>query len=156
MTNTEMNEKPQWQSDEERVALINAMPTEVYDEMMETKFPSMLGHVRSGFDVPQGWQALVHDLCVQLQYIRLRCGIDFEVTQVKSKLAGLRFYYAVVGPKAGVADEDHAAAVSVVRSLVAYAEHKSYYLCEVCGAPGHKTSTGHWISTLCDKHGAAT
>lgn len=59
---------------------------------------------------------------------------NFQVTQIKEKFGGLRFYYGGGNDK--------------VFKLTQKAENKSYKICESCGKPGKPNSDG-WIITLC-------
>lgn len=56
--------------------------------------------------------------------------------QVKSKLAGLRFYMT--------------SGTDEMYKLIHDAEEKSYHICEVCGAGGKLRDDRYWIETLCD------
>jgi len=60
-----------------------------------------------------------------------------EVSQIKSKYAGLRYYIH------GATDE--------MDKLINEAERKSYTTCEECGSPGSLISIRMWYYTLCPK-----
>ncbi len=81
-----------------------------------------------GIECGRGWAALYEPL------LKLAEERDVPVAQVKEKFGGLRFYTYRV-------DE-------VLDAAIQEAEKKSFETCEVCGAPGHMTSTG-WLKTLC-------
>lgn len=89
--------------------------------------PFPLEHVTSC--VGKGWEELVTDLYRTCQYY------DVDITQVKEKFGGLRFY---VG-----------AAPSFVHNKIAYYDYKSYRICENCGNPG-EPNNARWIKTLCN------
>ena len=148
---TEETKQP-WKVEQERRAAINAMPGEEYDKMMETKFPGMLGDVRCGFSVPQGWQALVHDLCAKLDYLCRTCGTSIVVDQVKEKFAGLRFYYHQEAADDDVSDEDAAMLSKCLGDVIHQAERTSEYTCELCGEDGQCAKVHGWMHTLCTKH----
>jgi len=59
-----------------------------------------------------------------------------EATQVKEKLAGLRFYVQ------GGNDE--------IYNYISFAESMSYKTCECCGNPGYLCDNRGWYKTLCD------
>jgi len=87
---------------------------------------------RRYFDIDDGWLPLVKELISKL----IALGWDKQLSQVKEKWGGLRFYI-----NSG-SDEVHA--------LILEYENKSGHICEMCGEPGKtgKTNTG-WIKTLC-------
>ena len=111
-----------------------------------------------GFDCDDGWYTILDTMCGIIQhhidyseetYKRQQEKLyDWETeivppcpqvvaVQVKEKFGGLRFYYDG-GDK-------------FVRGVVTMADALSNKTCEVCGAPGSKTSGG-WIKTLCETH----
>ena len=88
-----------------------------------------------------GWYWLVDNLCRTIQsYLKhndIENKIQIEVTQVKEKYGGLRFYYQG-GDK-------------LIDGMVWLAENLSYKICEQCGATEGVTQTKGWIVTLCPK-----
>lgn len=62
--------------------------------------------------------------------------IPLNITQIKEKFGGLRFYYYG-------GDEE-------VRGMVRLAESLSYHICEHCGSTKNVTQTKGWIKTLCE------
>ena len=62
----------------------------------------------------------------------------WKVSQLKEKYGGLRLY-------SHGAPED-------VEALIDAAEHLSEHVCDVCGAPGKKSSDSGWITTRCEEH----
>jgi len=101
-----------------------------------------------GWDIGPGWTHLVSDLDRAVHEIIP----DLQVTQVKEKFGGLRYYYTVpTGTPPEAADE--------VFALVRKAEADSLHICEQCGAEGAYPGTdrppgqgGGWILTLCKSH----
>jgi hypothetical protein len=86
--------------------------------------------------VGKGWHPLLERLWNDL----LAVGWKGEVSQVKEKFGGLRFYAG------GTTD-------SMLKRILA-AEEESLHICDVCGAPGKTGSWGgHWWLTLCPIHG---
>lgn len=90
-----------------------------------------------GFECGDGWFPLILKLCEDLEPL-----VDnrFEVTQVKEKYGGLRFYY--YGIAKDPSDNER------IVSIVAAAEEKSYETCEICGRKAKQRGRG-WISTEC-------
>ena len=78
-----------------------------------------------------GWNCLIDPLIRRCK----REGV--QITQIKQKFGGLRFYVAY-------ADDSLEAAIMD-------AENLSYSICEVCGNPG-RLRDGSWLFTLCDEH----
>lgn len=66
---------------------------------------------------------------------------SFEVTQVKEKFGGLRYYFQWNKTPTDGADKE-------IDALVDAAESLSYQTCEECSAPGKPNEEG-WIKTLC-------
>lgn len=92
-------------------------------------------------DVNAGWLPIVVDL--HRSILRLDPE-DYQVTQIKEKFGGLRFYYSV--------NKEYSMAVA---ELVRTAEKTASETCEVCGAPGHLRTERAWLLTLCDRHNTA-
>jgi hypothetical protein len=115
-----------------------------YDEMKE--FLESIGGLENGFftdqppitdphffGVKEGWFQLIKDLIVDLN----KMGWDKQVTQVKEKFGGLRFYIN--------------SGESEIHQRILQAETESYNICEICGEQG-KPRTNGWYQTLCDSH----
>ena len=98
-----------------------------------------------GFECGSGWFNIIDTLCEAIQHhvdwkSRLMSTEErecFQVTadQVKEKFGGLRFYYSG-------GDEE-------IRGMVDMAELMSHKICELCGSPGIKRSSG-WVVVRCD------
>ena len=116
---------------------------EVFAKKMETAYPKMFAEPYGGFAVGAGWYPILETLCANIQsHIdwRVKQGKDIaqvEVSQIKEKFGGLRFYYS------GGDDE--------ISGMVRMAEAWADIACEDCGAAGKRRSGG-WIRTLCDRH----
>lgn len=85
------------------------------------------------FEVEEGWYPLIKELIVDL----IELGWDKEVTQVKEKFGGLRFYVN------RESDE--------MFKRIQKAESDSYLTCEVTGKPGKIRTDIGWHRTLCDE-----
>ena len=116
---------------------------EVFANKMETTYPKMFAGKYGGFAVGAGWWPIIETLCANIQsHIdwRVKQGQEIaqvEVSQIKEKFGGLRFYYS------GGDDE--------ISGMVRMAEAWADIACEECGGIG-KRRDGGWIRTLCDKH----
>jgi hypothetical protein len=114
-----------------------------FHDYMESKYPKIFTEGHLGLCVGPGWYPILDALCNQIQtYInwKNRDGevvSQVEVSQIKEKFGGLRFYY----------DGGDDFVDALVRMAEAWAENT----CEVCGAPGEARGGG-WIKTLCDTH----
>ena len=82
--------------------------------------------------VGPGWKSILKSLIKDL----LAKGWSGEVSQVKEKFGGLRFYCESDGAP-GIYDR------------ISQAEDESFKICEYCGAPGESRDLP-WIKTLCD------
>ncbi len=90
-----------------------------------------------GIGCGDGWYDIIDDLCTELTTYADEKRLDPVVAiQVKSKLAGLRFYVA------GADKEAH--------QIIAKYERMSYKICEQCGCEGDRKSSEYWIHTMCD------
>lgn len=86
------------------------------------------------FDVQVGWYPLIKNLIDEL----INLGWDKQVTQVKEKFGGLRFYIN------GGSDEMY--------NKITEAEKLSHETCELCGKKGELRTKIRWFTTLCDEH----
>jgi hypothetical protein len=86
------------------------------------------------FECHEGWYPLIQELIEDL----IKLGWNKQVTQVKEKFGGLRFYIND-GSKE-------------IHDRITEAETKSYSICEMCGEPGEIRRDIGWYRTLCDSH----
>jgi len=86
------------------------------------------------FQCHQGWYPLIQKLIEDI----IELGWDKQVTQVKEKFGGLRFYIN--------------SASSEVHDRITEAERESYTICEMCGSSGELRQDIGWHRTLCDHH----
>jgi NMD protein affecting ribosome stability and mRNA decay len=85
------------------------------------------------FPVGEGWRPLVEKLVDDITAI----DPTIEISQIKEKFGGLRFYVW------GATEE--------IFDLIEKAEEESYKICENCGTRENVTTKGGWILTLCDE-----
>lgn len=85
------------------------------------------------FEIEEGWYPLIKELITDL----IAMGWDKEVTQVKEKFGGLRFYVN------NESDE--------MFKRIQKAVNDSCITCEVTGNPGKLRTDLGWIRTLCDE-----
>lgn len=85
------------------------------------------------FPVGEGWRPLIEKLVNDI----IKINPKVEVTQVKEKFGGLRFY--IIGGNDEVYD------------LIDLAENESLKICENCGTKENVTTKGGWLVTLCNK-----
>jgi hypothetical protein len=107
-------------------------------ERLATKFTSAWNTLDHG----DGWL----DIVDRLDRAITELVPDYQITQVKEKFGGLRYYIGSV--PADRFDEVH--------RLISEAEAESLQTCEKCGSrEGVTTSSGgYWIRTLCPEHRA--
>jgi hypothetical protein len=86
------------------------------------------------FDCNKGWYPLIQKLIEDL----IQLGWDKQITQVKEKFGGLRFYI-----NSGSTE---------IYDRISEAERASYSICEDCGEPGELRKDLGWYFTLCDTH----
>ena len=94
-----------------------------------------------GFECGDGWEPLIRDLSLQLEFLNENSPVWVEAVQVKEKFGTLRFYTTILRGGKFWAD--------IVYALTDYAEDKSAYTCEWCGKRGKVRQDG-WVRTLCD------
>lgn len=88
--------------------------------------------------IPPGWVPLVEKLIETLHAFPF----VIEVTQIKEKFGGLRFYYHIAG-------EHDKVLVDRVYSLVDEAEFASMKICQDCGHAGQHRNVGYWMVVMC-------
>jgi len=92
-----------------------------------------------GISCGDGWYWLLDSLCSRLQNLTEEENKpQIEVTQVKQKFGGLRFYITC--------GDD------VVYNIIDFAEYLSYSICEECGSMKNVHLTKeYWIQSLCEE-----
>ena len=121
-------------------------PYEVFAKHMGEKYPKMFAQPYGGFAVGAGWYPILEALCSNIQHYLDWINKNHEkhpvvpqvtIAQIKEKFGGLRFYYDGGDDK--------------IQGMVRMAEAWADAVCEDCGAPATKKTTG-WIRNVCDKH----
>lgn len=119
---------------------------EEFEKRMEEKYPKMFSQPYGGFAVGEGWWPIIESLCANIQSHTDWWNKNREtrpvveqvvVAQIKEKFGGLRFYYEGGDDK--------------IQGMVRMAEAWADAVCEDCGTPATKKTTG-WIRNVCDKH----
>ena len=94
-----------------------------------------------GFECGDGWYFILENLlsCIDGYYTHNDKDQKqhFQITQIKEKFGGLRFYYS--------------GGNSHISGMVWLAEHLSYATCETCGSTENVSQTKGWIKTICGK-----
>ena len=88
--------------------------------------------------VGDGWRQILEILCEGIDRESKASGIKIQVTQIKEKYGGLRYYTNVGNDK--------------IFSLIDVAERASEVTCEACGAPGKILILGGWYKACCPQH----
>jgi hypothetical protein len=116
---------------------------EAFSKRMEERFPEMFSQPYGGFDVDKGWWPIIESLCDNIQHHlnwknkESKIVPQVVVAQIKEKFGGLRFYYD--------GGDD------TIRGMVRMAEAWADAVCEDCGAPATKKTSG-WIKNVCNVH----
>lgn len=86
------------------------------------------------FSCDDGWLDLIQELIEKL----IDAGWNKEVTQVKEKFGGLRFYI----------NEGTDEIFDIIEEYC----QKSYKICEICGEEGKNINNNGWYKTVCEIH----
>lgn len=116
--------------------LIEKYP-EFFEYLKDHKGPII--PIQFGFECGDGWYWLLSSLMALIHRYCKNSNIEIpEITQIKEKYGGLRFYYSGGDEK--------------IYGMVSFAEILSYKICEECGSTENVTQNkGGWIYTRCDK-----
>lgn len=107
------------------------MPPEDFQDVLEARYPVYRG---SGLELNAGW----FDLLSAVAEWRDELGGDFyPFVQTKEKFGGLRLYGLQSGSAIEISDA---------------AEFLSFFICDICGKQGNRTSDAGWLATRCDEH----
>ena len=92
------------------------------------------------FSIGPGWFHLLADLHEKLFHL----DPNYTIFQIKEKFGGLRFYASFynISP----------ISEKIAFDLIAYAESKSLYICEICSNYGYVSEHKHWLSARCKDH----
>jgi hypothetical protein len=93
--------------------------------------------IQFGFEVGDGWYWLLNTLMGTIHSYCKDNGKPYpNITQIKEKFSGLRFYYN--------GGDD------MIDGMVWLAESQSYYICETCGTTINVGRTSGWMTTICE------
>ena len=95
-----------------------------------------------GFECGDGWERLIRDLSLQLEFLNENAPVHIVAEQVKEKFGTLRFYVSILEGNKWWAD--------IIYALIDAAESQSSFTCETCGSSYGERRSGGWIRTLCD------
>lgn len=112
----------------------------------EERWPTLMADVSCGFYCPKGWSDLVWELIANIE-LELKGDFSmFDISQVKDKFGGLRFYYQFPNAK------KHKSA-DYISQLVERAEGESWGICLTCGTTDtvvlKYTGGGGWLASQC-------
>lgn len=98
-------------------------------------------------NVGDGWQPLITELHQRL----FDLDPTYQVSQIKEKFGGLRYY---VQFSEAMSDDEQS--VNIAYALIREAEDESYKICEDCGTRENVSvagvhGPGGWVRTLCGK-----
>lgn len=112
------------------------------EESMSVGVYKLLKHNRTltpiqfGIECGDGWYWLLDNLISSIYYYCKNNDKPFiQITQIKEKFGGLRFYYD--------GGDD------IIYGMVSLAESMSYKICEICGTTLKIGHTDGWIRTIC-------
>lgn len=126
-------------TDKELVAMDNG----AFNKAFFKRFKKFLAHAKDlrcslmGFGVEpnRGWNSIIWRLTEAIE--KEKPHKEFEITQIKEKFGGLRYYITSGSEK--------------IFKLIDKAERVSYKTCEECGEPGSLDTRFGWYLTLCRK-----
>ena len=122
------------------------MPISRNLESLIGQYENIVVHTDCWSTIGDGWLSLVEETMEKLSFL----GAQIEIHQIKEKFGELNIYYSLDSEDDDL--NEHAF------SIVSEATIKSREVCEVCGAPGERSSRysdgsrRFWIKTLCDNH----
>lgn len=114
---------------------------EKYSEFFEylKEYDGPIMPIQFGFECGSGWYVILDTLMSNIQhYIKYNeSDMKINITQIKEKFGGLRFYYD--------GGNDY------IDGMVSMTESLSYRTCEFCGTTHNVGQTSGWISTICEE-----
>lgn len=105
----------------------------------QKRYEELRPRIPSG--VGKGWQPIVGKAARALDYV----APEWQCDQVKEKFGGLRLYITLP-------EDLSEAGIIAADFIVAAAEQKCAYTCEICGKRGSRSIDNYWHKTLCDQH----
>lgn len=113
-------------------------------ERLRASYPAWTSGLVRGFEVGDGWSAVVEDFCRSLDDVlggEAACP-DLRFTQVKQKFGLVRIYCEIADAKV----------LTIVKEVIRSAEVRSSTTCEVCGEPGNLIERRKSIRIACPAH----
>lgn len=104
-----------------------------FGDLLRKKFPDIY-QTNSEIYINVGWNDIVYELFENINLTRL----PIQVSQVKEKFGGLRFYYTPQDP--------------TIDQLIINAKHKASQSCQKCGEKGTLIYNDGWLAILCEYH----
>jgi len=119
-----------------------------YETLFE-KFPNLYNKNPKkglwGFECNLGWFELIEELSKELDEYCKKEKIKINPRQVKTKFAGLRFYYDLEN---NTPEEKRKGIEEIIKKY----EQQSEQTCETCGKHGKKISKNNWLIVACEEH----
>ena len=110
---------------------------DMYGDMMKTC-------MAWGFECGDGWFDPLLKAMIAIEAVNKRSRGKFIADQIKSKYAELRIYWhSTEGTTKDEEDE--------IDRIIEQAEKDCWAVCELCGQPAIKTTTG-WLTRVCKDH----
>lgn len=105
-----------------------------------------------GICIPDGWRRIVETLCLELEKLMHENSIEIVATQVKEKLAGLRFYVDVRDPSGKVSDAKITKVKEEVHKIIFSYEIRTEHICQECSrARSNRVDNNGRLMILCPK-----
>ena len=136
------------------------MTNEEFDKFMCNKFPELFADRNKpmtqtcmcwGFNIGEGWNQILFDLCIKLDFIRKQTGILTVFDQIKEKFGSGRFYYHITAGDCKLEEGIRNIWCDFIEDAVNKAERESDHTCAACGEQyfHDKITIGGWVYDLC-------
>jgi hypothetical protein len=103
---------------------------------------------KCGFYCDKGWFNLIENLCEDINNELNKPknnNLHIEVSQIKEKFGGLRFYYDCID----IEYNDYKDILNKIDQLISKSENFSFQICEQCGKSGKLINFNGWLKTCC-------
>jgi hypothetical protein len=122
------------------------MMTPDLEDALRKDFAPMYANLTWGFACEDGWEPIIRKLSKNIAGITN----TVEVDCVKSKWAGLRFYFEI--DRTSLSESEYKRIYEAIDKLVESACDLAEETCERCGKKAVGVSDGGWVQTLCAVH----